>query len=242
MVLPHLVFKEWMLETALLLKPKIFEKLLMVIGSLWKNRNTMLWEDKSQSALLCSSFTWLEEFKKARIASAAQKQVVKHRWQPTNGNRIKMNVNGAFLSSLMHGGAGGVARNASGQFMAAFANHLPHVNSAKQAELLAIQTGLEMTVGLQLPFVTIETDCLTAVQAIMHPQYEFSEYAGIIADIHDLQMKFQETKIHFAPRECNRVAHRLANIGFESGQNESWFQQAPICITDVLHYDCNHLS
>ncbi|KAM5562111.1 hypothetical protein ABKV19_017365 [Rosa sericea] len=99
-----------------------------------------------------------------------------------------------------------------------------------------------MALQLQLSSVSIETDCLAAVQAIMHQQYDYSELAAILTDIHDLQRQFQEVQIGFAPRNCNQVAHRLASIGFESGQNESWLHQAPNCIVDVLQYDCNHLS
>ncbi|XP_062019419.1 uncharacterized protein LOC133736001 [Rosa rugosa] len=186
--LPNMIFKEWMLENALLLKPEIFEKLLMLIWSLWKNRNTTLWENnpKPASILLCSSLAWLEDFQKARATSAAPKQVVKHHCQPAHGSRVKINVDGAFLPLQMYEGAGCIARDPAGQFMAAFAYHLPHVNSATQTELLAIRTGLQMAVQLQLSSVSIEFDCLTAVHAIMHQQYTDSEFAAIIADIHDL--------------------------------------------------------
>ncbi|XP_040367741.1 uncharacterized protein LOC112201988 [Rosa chinensis] len=49
----------------------------------------------------------------------------------------------------------------------------------------------------------------------------------------------QGVQIILAPRTCNQVAHRLANIGFESTQKEAWFTQAPSCISDLLQHDCN---
>ncbi|XP_024177967.1 uncharacterized protein LOC112183885 [Rosa chinensis] len=159
---------------------------------LWKARVpakiTTLWEDRSRPplVLLCKALAWLEDFQKAHATLTAPKQTVKHYWRPTHESRVKINVDGAFLPSQVHGGAGGIARDLTGQFMATFAHHIPYVNSAKQAELLAIRTGLEMAIQLQLSYVSIETDCLVAVQEIMHQQSDYSEFAAIIANIQEL--------------------------------------------------------
>ncbi|XP_024164510.1 uncharacterized protein LOC112171581 [Rosa chinensis] len=60
----NVVFKEWMLERALHLQAEVFERLQMGIWSIWKNRNSMLWDNTSRPAadLFLSAMTWLDEF------------------------------------------------------------------------------------------------------------------------------------------------------------------------------------
>ncbi|XP_061993522.1 uncharacterized protein LOC133711407 [Rosa rugosa] len=228
-LLPNLNFKEWMLEQALGLKAEIFEKLMMIIWALWKNINSKLWENRSHTAtdMLFSCMTWLEEFQKARKSAVLPVKQVQQKWRPAATNRIKINVDGAFLAQLPHGGIGGIIRDSNSQFIATFAQPVQHVNSAKHVELLAIRAGVDLAKQLQLHQATIESDCLQAVQDIAFADYQSLDFGSIIDDIQGVQ-------ICFAPRTSNKVAHRLANMAFESDQNETWFGSIPNCILDIV--------
>ncbi|KAL6208899.1 hypothetical protein ACLB2K_019842 [Fragaria x ananassa] len=71
-------FEEWMLEQALVLSSEKFEKLLMIIWGLWKNRNDTFWSQKSQSAadILCGAMAWYHEFSAANGATSSRNKTV----------------------------------------------------------------------------------------------------------------------------------------------------------------------
>ncbi|XP_024190432.1 uncharacterized protein LOC112194424 [Rosa chinensis] len=115
-LLPNLDFKEGMLEQALNLKSEIFEKLLMIIWGLWKNRNHKLWEGRVQSShdIMLGCLAWLEEFQHARQVPTSRVHNIVNKWQPAE--IPKLNVDGAFLPHASHGGVGGVLRSSNGGF------------------------------------------------------------------------------------------------------------------------------
>ncbi|KAL6189330.1 hypothetical protein ACLB2K_040719 [Fragaria x ananassa] len=143
----------WMLEQALYLKPEAFEKLVMVIWGLWKNRNAKLWEDKMQTAL-----------DKSRIPAISAAQQTSEVWSPAS--TLKLNVDGAYLEHRQNGGVGGILRNSSGNFIAAYTTPVMHISSDLHVELLAIREGIDLIQKMQLQQVVIETDCLQAVNGL----------------------------------------------------------------------------
>ncbi|XP_062010405.1 uncharacterized protein LOC133726797 [Rosa rugosa] len=88
-LLPNIDFREWMLDHALNLQQNMFEKLMMVLWSLWKNRNDKLWNDTCQpahvlmnSAHELSSLAWIDEFCKARQVEKKPTVRAKTSWIP----------------------------------------------------------------------------------------------------------------------------------------------------------------
>ncbi|KAM5577974.1 hypothetical protein ABKV19_008339 [Rosa sericea] len=244
-ILPSLNFKEWMLECAHTLPPDIFAKLLMIIWAIWKNRNNFLWNGTEQSAqdILLSSFTWLDEFQKARNTS--QPSPVKQqrqRWKPAENGAFKLNVDAAFLSNQIRGGLGGVLPNAFGKFVAAFATPIAHTASPKQCELYAISAGLDLLASLHIQNVVVESDCIEVIAEALCPDHSLLANGGLVDDIKRAVRNIPSVQIQYAPRSCNMVAHRLAGIGFEAQFRTVWLDHMPSCIIDVLNANCKHLN
>lgn len=86
------------------------------------NRNKVGLANK-YTCIMLTSLSWLEEFRKARQAEAKRKKRAKASWKPVLNGFLKLNVDGSFLPQITHGGTGGVLRNNTGQFQAAFAVH-----------------------------------------------------------------------------------------------------------------------
>ncbi|KAL6188910.1 hypothetical protein ACLB2K_040301 [Fragaria x ananassa] len=134
-------------------------------------------------------------FLKARQAEAKRKKRAKASWKPVLNGFLKLNVDVSFLPQITHGGTGGVLRNNTGQFQAAFAAHTNSIASAKQVEddafrrllqsiqILAIKEGLEMLKRMHLSNVIAESDCLEATVDIYNSQNSSVAKAGLIDDI-----------------------------------------------------------
>ncbi|XP_061993589.1 uncharacterized protein LOC133711495 [Rosa rugosa] len=238
-------FKDWLLECVMHLGLEVFAKLMMQLWMLWKNRNNLLWNNKSQNSqsLSLQALTWLEEFKKARSTHGAGQPPPKPTWQPAEDNNPQLNVDGAFVPQLARGGTGGVLRDSQGRFMAAFAHAVPHTSSAKQTELMAIKQGLAFVKGLNLQQVTIESDCLDAVQLILKKDHELDELGALVDDILHQLLSLPQVRIQHAKRTCNAIAHKLAAYAFDSVlSNMVWTNRLPECISDVLQYDSAHIA
>ncbi|XP_062007030.1 uncharacterized protein LOC133724342 [Rosa rugosa] len=242
--LPSFVFKEWMLDQALHLSSDQFEKVLMHIWALWKNRNSKLWSNTAQSAqaIMLSSFTWHGNYLSAQKVQL-QDSVVKpnKHWAPPSQNRVKINVDGAFLPSQNIGGMGGVIRREDGSFVACFAKPVNFSSSPKQVELLAIKFGIDLLQQLNLQYVLVESDCQVAIKEVYSDDFDLSEDANILEDIQQGKNVVQAVGFIFAPRTANTVAHKLAVVALESNTDKVWIDQAPVHILDALYFDCNHL-
>ncbi|KAM5569502.1 hypothetical protein ABKV19_016829 [Rosa sericea] len=235
-LLPQINFTEWMLEQALHLKMETFEKLLMLIWGLWTNRNAMLWEDTAGTApdILFKCLSWLDEFQKSRASASIMRSSTLHTWKPSCTAEFKLNIDGAFMPQMTKGGIGGLLRTSNGSVAAAFHSVSQFVSSAYHVELLAIHVGLEFLQQHNFGSVTIETDCQTAVHDIYSCLAMPTVYGTLIEDIQATLKGLQQVQISYAPRTCNRAAHRLASIGFESEQYMLWLNTTPDCIWDLV--------
>ncbi|XP_062020887.1 uncharacterized protein LOC133737321 [Rosa rugosa] len=191
--------------------------------------------------MLLSSFSWLDEFQKARGGVKKPQVLLRPKWKPDEHGALKLNVDAAFLSSTTKGGVGGVLRDASGRFVAAFASPVGHAASPKQCELMAIRAGLDLLVSLQVQQVVVESDSTMAIAEALCSDYTLLANGGLIDDIRCSMQKIPSICLEYQPRSSNMVAHRLAGIGFETGNSCVWLGLALACIRDVLNHDYQYL-
>ncbi|XP_024196019.1 uncharacterized protein LOC112199205 [Rosa chinensis] len=179
-------FKEWLLYQGYHLNREKWEKLLMLIWALWKNRNSKLWNNTFTSAheIVVTTCTWYEQFLQAQKTQLHEKVAKpgKH-WTPPSSNQLKINVDGAFLPSNDIGGIGGVIRRSDGSFVAAFSKYVQHVSSPKQLELLAIREGPDFLKQRGLHDVCLESDCQVAIQQIEEEDFDLNKNANLLLDI-----------------------------------------------------------
>ncbi|KAL6130968.1 hypothetical protein ACLB2K_069346 [Fragaria x ananassa] len=131
----------------------------------------------------------------------------------------------------------GVIRDSHGQFQACFAARQAFISSPLHIELVAMQKGLHLVHALQLQSVSIESDCLMIVQAVNALACDLSSLGVLVHDIRSLVSSIQDYKVVYAPRQANRVAHRLASFSYEDNVTRDWYVYAPEFIQDALMYD-----
>ena len=52
----------------------------------------------------------------------------------------------------------------------------------------------------------------------------------------------EKWRVQKVKRECNFVAHELAQLARRNRHTAVWLRQAPACIHDLIEYDCNSRS
>ncbi|KAL6130521.1 hypothetical protein ACLB2K_068900 [Fragaria x ananassa] len=237
-------FKEWMIEQATSLSDDKFQKLLLIIWGLWRNRNNMLWSDKQQTAqeIICGTMSWYHEFTTINYPQQKPSKTSQRvKWFPPAVDHLKLNVDGAFMPNETEGGVGGILRDNQGIVVAAFTKHISGINSANQAELEAIRAGLIWLKTYNFHNCILETDCQVAVNEVQLQDYISLEYGNIIDDIHELLEGFDDVYISFAPRTAKAAAHRLASDAFESVGYVQWMDAIPYMLRDTLKHDCNNI-
>ncbi|KAL6226283.1 hypothetical protein ACLB2K_000246 [Fragaria x ananassa] len=220
----------------------VFAKVLIIMWSIWKNRNTQLWENKrqrpSEAALL--SLGWLTEFTAINTSSLGTTVGRQKKWEKPRHGWYKCSCDGAFVTDIHRGGSGVVIRDEHGQFRAGAGKVLVQVTSQFHAELIALLEGLKLAEILHISKIVFETDCLLLQQAVSQPDTDLSTLGTIIAEVKEFLHRYADFRVLHVPREANRVAHILANHALNYSESQSWFVVAPEFVRDAILSDCSH--
>lgn len=145
-------------------------------------------------------------------------------WINPDTGWFKVNVDGA-LSAMFSASCGGVIRDASGNWVKGFSRNLGIFSSAKVflTELVAVRTGVELAMSLDLANVIIETDSMEVVEVLLNSEGVTHRYEQVILDILRLQSAHGSLLFQHAPRTANSLADYLARIGFELPYGSHYF-------------------
>ncbi|KAL6136612.1 hypothetical protein ACLB2K_061907 [Fragaria x ananassa] len=209
----HVNLQDWLLTLVGTVTKDVFAKVLIIMWSIWKNRNTQLWENKrqrpSEAALL--SLGWLTEFTAINTSSLGTTVGRQKKWEKARHGWYKCSCDGAFVTDIHRGGSGVVIRDEHGQFRAGAGKVLVQVTSPFHAELIALLEGLKLAETLHISKIVFETDCLLLQQAVSQPDTDLSTLGTIIAEVKEFLHQYADFRVLHVPREANRVAHILAN-------------------------------
>ncbi|XP_042000005.1 uncharacterized protein LOC121749505 [Salvia splendens] len=155
------------------------------------------------------------------------------KWNLPDRPWIKVNTDGAFNAET--GKAGGVVWDAEGKLLVAFATPLK-AHSALEAELMALQLGLELAKEFERP-IWIESDAEQAINLLKGSKWGPTHSCRAMArlTITKRQITFRATFIH---REGNKPADLLAKMGL-SLENFSRLTRhtAPRLLTAMIRMD-----
>jgi ribonuclease HI len=164
---------------------------------------------------------------------------LKKKWSKPSPNIVKLNVDGAYKDA--NAGVGAVVRDHQGAVILAACRQVLHCHDATEAELMAIEDGLKLTLQWTTACFTVETDCSEALELIKECTPNTSPYAFRINIIREL-LRERDTKLVWINREANMVSHELAKLGRVHGRTMVWLGETPSEICDALSVDCNSIS
>lgn len=145
-----------------------------------------------------------------------------HQWKKQAEGAVKVNVDASFHADNFSGACGAVARDDRGNFLAATTCAIPHVSSASSAELSAIRCGLILATNLGCTKLILESDCMTALEAISDPNTYMGIDLPIVAECSLMAMEFESISFTHCSREANMVADGLAKHSFSLRKSETW--------------------
>ena len=103
---------------------------------------------------------------------------------------------------------------------------------------MTLMPGLRLAEGLGCTSITVESDSIEVVEAVINPDDYRGIGAVIIDDCRELLMTLGRATLHYCPQHCpqeaNQAAHELARRGATHGPGEAWFEDVPNFLSSVL--------
>ncbi|XP_030508865.2 uncharacterized protein LOC115723509 [Cannabis sativa] len=131
-------------------------------------------------------------------------------WSKLEGNKIKVNVDGAIFQSNGSYGIGVVARDKNGQLIEAFtALRVGNVQPAI-VESFGVKKSLSWIKGKNWSNVVIEADSIVSVQAFFSSVFMPSVFGLLISDCKRLLNCLVDVSVSLVSRSANKTGHCLA--------------------------------
>ncbi|XP_024200160.1 uncharacterized protein LOC112203423 [Rosa chinensis] len=206
----------------------------------WKERNKRVWEQKFSQAsdVALGASTRLAEF---RVHNGKAGNISRNasviRWQRPSDGILKVNIDGAFLSTTRQGGLGFVIRDSNSSMLVGGAMPLRNLLSAEHAEILACQAAVRFVLDHNMMPAVIETDSLLVKQqAAINSSSNTSLLGRLYDDISEVLRSIPNVQIIHTRREANQVAHLLADHA-KSLYREAFYVSAPSFLAAALAAD-----
>ncbi|XP_010666966.1 uncharacterized protein LOC104884068 [Beta vulgaris subsp. vulgaris] len=158
--------------------------------------------------VLADFFTNTKAFQVDGAKAGGRQLVIK--WKPPRSGFLKLNTDGAWKPDWTKAGAGGVFRNATGDWEFGFSKKVD-AGLAEAAELMAIREGLQIAWDRNFHNLEVECDAKGVIKLLSSPlEAENHPLGVIIMDICILLIMDWKVDFLHIKRDGNRVAHRLA--------------------------------
>jgi ribonuclease HI len=151
-------------------------------------------------------------------------------WIPPDGDRLKINCDGAFAAETSTGGWGFVIRDHDGTVRGSGAGQIAHAASAAMAEAQACQEAVQAAATWGMGHLHIEADALNLIKALQDTSLDRTPEGVIYRDIRAfMRLNFISICFSHCPRTCNNLAHELAALGARHQVVRSlWLEALPV--------------
>ncbi|KAB2603036.1 hypothetical protein D8674_004041 [Pyrus ussuriensis x Pyrus communis] len=194
------------------LSPTLYNLFLMLIHSIWRTRNALLWDGKLENLALVSysANLQLDAFTKVQPTSQPQSLNLTSRWSPPP---------------------------TAGSYVGGFVRQVSHVNNPYTVELLAARESLCWAMQRNCQSILVKTDALQVVQGVGSLRKGSSFMDLLMDDVQESLWGFGSSKIFHIPSSTNGTTYRLAKLALVFPSNFHWFEEPPDIIQDILFED-----
>ncbi|CAN1166125.1 Putative ribonuclease H protein At1g65750 [Linum perenne] len=234
-------FKDWMLQIINTSPEKVVQEALVVLWSLWKERNARVWDNKKlrPAWILKPGLEELADWLRAREKrNVVQQPMVQRcdRWHPPPRGELKCNVDGATFQAEGRSGMGAVIRDERGGLIKVRMRSWPGVWRSREVEAQALLEAMSWGESEGWTGMVFESDAQEVVRAIQTSRRDDTEFGDILGACDALLRRNPGFSIAFVRRGQNKIAHELAR------HSASYFlpffsDDAPIWLTDISS-DC----
>jgi len=195
------------------LKPHIQRATSMILWSLWKSRNSKLWEgiDTPSPLIVQRAHNSLHEWCCLQRARQPNQNIHQdERWVKPPPSSLKCNVDRALFNNNTITGLNICFRNSSGTLHYGLSKYSLYTSPPSEAEALSLLEALTFPDNQGMEFVIFESDCKLVVDTIISTSTPSNEFGDIIYRCKTLLASHNNYSVFYVRRQANRVAHNIA--------------------------------
>ncbi|XP_059450922.1 uncharacterized protein LOC132181699 [Corylus avellana] len=241
-------FKDFFEELSVQLSGKDLNLLALTLRGIWRRRNLVVHGGDFTHPSIIADTAWegLLQFTQANEKELNQADEGRGgtgmKWQAPPSGFYKVNWDIAISTGRKCMGIGVIIRDAAGRVLAAQSKSFMAVYDPATGEALAALHAEGLCRDLGFYDIIFEGDSLSMVKAIGERDPNWLRYGHIVEDIKTVLRTLRQWKICHAKREANIAAHGLAKEATMFIMDNIWIEEIPICISNIVHLECNDLS
>ena len=133
-------------------------------------------------------------------------------WTKPPQGWTKLNVDAAYDRSSGEANIGIVMRDYSGEVLLSAWKHGIRCASVEDAEVVAGLEGVQLSNEWIRKLIMIESDCHSVVKSLLFDDENRASFSNTVKEIKSAMSAIAEVKVCKIRRECNKVAHELAQL------------------------------
>ncbi|XP_075649649.1 uncharacterized protein LOC142620109 [Castanea sativa] len=129
-----------------------------------------------------------------------------------------------------------IIKDNRGETIAALRMPLNGQYPSLETEVIALEKGVLLAKEMELQQIMLETDALTVVQSLLIGNKE-GDLEHLLQGISDTLNPFSSWQIKHLKRDCNRVAHELAQLAKFTGTKQVWKGVSPPTVQHLIQLE-----
>lgn len=203
------------------MKQEVQSRVAILLWFIWSERNAIRENGSSRPAetlARCIRF-YTEEALGTPTSKPRPAEKRKPHWHRPPLGILKLNCDGSYKGEDGSGSWGFIVRDSDGDVVIAGRGRVNHLLNPLHAEVIACLQGVQTALNCGIRHLILETDALLLKQALESSESWDRPEETLIYELKCLvSTNFIQFMCEFQNRDCNRVAHELAKLGYHCAE------------------------